>query len=154
MNQFREYENGVADVLAFLFGDTATVERNVRLPGRFSETRRQIDVLVRCRILDAADLTMIVDCKLWNSRLDVKDVESFIGLVQDVGADSGLLMVAEGASKAARARAASRVQLLGWVSRLAGSTLLAAGSCRAGRLGIRRGQIQRRQADGRPALVD
>lgn len=36
MSEYRDYENGVADVLAFLAGDSATVERDARLPGRRS----------------------------------------------------------------------------------------------------------------------
>lgn len=105
MSDYREYENGVADVLAFLAGDTATVERNIKLRGRRSGRLRQIDVLVRGRIFGMAEATMMVECKKWATRVDIKAVESFLGMVQDVGADVGLMMTTKGATAGAHERA-------------------------------------------------
>ena len=104
-SEYRDYENGVADVLAFLAGDSAAVERNVRLPGRRSGRGRQIDVLVRGRIFGMTDATLIVDCKRRRSPVDVKAVEAFIGMVEDVGADVGMLMTTAGSTRTARERA-------------------------------------------------
>jgi|NGEPerStandDraft_6_1074524.scaffolds.fasta_scaffold54703_1 hypothetical protein len=95
-----EYESAVADVLAFLAGDRATVERNVYLYGRRSKAPRQIDVVVRRRTF-GAEATLVVDCKRWAKRLDVADVGSFLSVVEDVGADQGLLVSTKGASEAA-----------------------------------------------------
>ncbi|GLL05142.1 restriction endonuclease [Dactylosporangium matsuzakiense] len=95
MSDYRDYENGVADVLAFLAGSSAVVERNVMLPGR-SGKRRQVDVTVGGRFSGLTQQFMIVDCKRWKSAVDIKDVESFIGMVNDVGADIGLLMTTVG----------------------------------------------------------
>jgi hypothetical protein len=47
---------------------------------------------------------LVIDCKCLGRRIDVKTVESFIGLVQDAGADRGLLVTTKGASEAARRR--------------------------------------------------
>lgn len=105
MSEYRDYENGVADVLAFLAGDSAAVERNARLPGRRGGRPRQIDVLVRGRIFGMADATLIVDCKRRRSPIDVKAVESFIGMIEDVGADVGMLMTTAGSTATARERA-------------------------------------------------
>jgi len=71
-----EYENAVADVLAFLAGDSATVERNVKLYGRRSKTDRQIDVVVRQRSF-GAETVLIVDAKRWDKPLDVADCRDF-----------------------------------------------------------------------------
>jgi hypothetical protein len=73
MTTYRDYENGVADVLAFLVGDAASVERNVRLPGRRSSRSRQIDIVVKGSFFGLTDGLMIVDCKRrarqpWRSR--------------------------------------------------------------------------------------
>ncbi len=108
-----EYENGVADVLAFLAGDAAMVERNVRLPGRRSWVARQIDVLVRGRVFGLTDAIVVVDCKRWAKPVDVADVGAFLDLVEDVGADVGLLVSTEGGSEAAheRSRQARGVRL-------------------------------------------
>jgi hypothetical protein len=79
VSESRDYEDGVADVLAFLADGSATVDRDVRLQGLRSGGRRQIDVVVRGRIFGMTNATMIVDYERWATPLDVKDVESFIG---------------------------------------------------------------------------
>ncbi|MET7426156.1 restriction endonuclease [Dactylosporangium sp. NPDC005555] len=97
-----EYENGVADVLAYLAGDAAVVQRNVRMPGRRSGTDRQIDVLVVGALFGTGSASMVVDCKRYASALDVNDIGTFVSLVEDVGADIGLLVGTSGASQAAQ----------------------------------------------------
>lgn len=78
-----------------------------RLPGKWSGTDRQIDVIVRGTFAGLPEVqTMIVDCKLVARRLDVTHVEAFAGLLEDVGATLGLLITAEGFSEAAKRRAA------------------------------------------------
>jgi hypothetical protein len=59
----RDYENGVADVLAFILGEHGAVERNVMLPTRDGSRRRQIDVVARVRIQGLVEILLIVDCK-------------------------------------------------------------------------------------------
>ena len=100
-----EYENGVADVLAFRAGGAAVVERNVRLLGHRSGVRRQVDVLVRGRVFGLTEAMMLVDCKRWAKPVDVGDVGAFLDLVEDVGADVGLLVTTKGGSGAAHERA-------------------------------------------------
>lgn len=102
---YREYENGVADVLRFIAGDGAEVRRDVRVSGRASGTARQVDVLVRGPMFGFADATLAVDCKRWKSKLDVADVEAFVAVLDDLGADLGMLMTTEGYTSAAKARA-------------------------------------------------
>jgi hypothetical protein len=105
VNEYRDYENGVADVLAYLAGGSATVYRDVRLSGMRSGRKRQIDVLVRGRIFGSADVTMIVDCKRRKKPVDVKAIDSFIGMVGDVGAEVGMIVTSSGSTAAAQARA-------------------------------------------------
>jgi hypothetical protein len=104
-NEFREYENGVADVLASIVGESATVERNVRLPSRSDGRHRQIDVLVTGTVFGLPDTRLVVDCKHWKKAVDKPAVEAFIGLVEDVGADMGLLVSAAGVTGSAVNRA-------------------------------------------------
>lgn len=104
-NEYREYENGVADILSAIAGGQATVSRNVRLPSRSGGRKRQIDVYVEGNFLDLTDARMIVDCKRWNKAIDVTHVEAFMGLLDDVGMDVGMLVSARGASDGARKRA-------------------------------------------------
>ncbi len=104
MSDFREYENGVADILSFLLGDAATVERNVHVLPRRGQRRRQVDILVRGRVFGLDDVTLAVDCKAWARRVAVGDIDRFLGFLDDVGADLGLLVSASGYSAAAKAR--------------------------------------------------
>ena len=97
-----EYENGIADILGYLARDFAVVDRNVHLHGRKSHQQRQIDVKVTGKIFGLDNATMIVDCKRYKSRIDVNHVGAFVALVEDVGADIGLLVTTAGASEAAR----------------------------------------------------
>jgi hypothetical protein len=102
---YREYENGVADVLRFVAGDGAEVRRDVRVGGRRSGTDRQVDVLVRGILFGFPDATLAVDCKRWKKKLDVADVEAFIAVLDDLGVDLGMLMTTEGYTPAAKTRA-------------------------------------------------
>jgi hypothetical protein len=104
MIDFREYENGVADILSFLLGDAATVERNVLAPPHRGRRRRQVDVLVQGRVFGLDGVTLAVDCKIWARPLAVGDIDRFLGFLDDVGTDLGLLMSASGYSAAAKAR--------------------------------------------------
>jgi hypothetical protein len=63
-----EYENGVADVLAFLAGPNATVERNVHLLGLRSKRKRQVDVL-NTTVAGLGATQVVVGCKRHSHRL-------------------------------------------------------------------------------------
>lgn len=83
---------------------TAEVLHNQRLQGRKSGRDRQIDVLVKDRI-GQYDIFIVVDCKDYKKPADVKSVEEFYGLVDDVGAQKGVLVCPSGFSAAAKTRA-------------------------------------------------
>lgn len=103
-----EYKDGVAALLAEKCVDRGTVERDARLPSGSGGRDRQIDVLVRLRLPEMDDGLMIVDCKRYGAKVDVKDVEAFIGMVEDVGAAMGLLLVTtEGYTSDADTRASA-----------------------------------------------
>ena len=111
MPEWRQYENGVADVFAFLLGDKATVERNVKLPGMLSKEPRQLDIVVRGRVLGRDEATLVVECKRWRSKLDVEDVGCFIDKIRDVGAKFGMLVTTVGATAGALERARAEPDL-------------------------------------------
>jgi hypothetical protein len=83
--------------------------RQHKIRGRYSKADRQIDVAVY-RHGNPSPILM-ADAKRYRTRLDVKAVECFIGMVDDVGANIGLLVAPKGFTVAAkqRARAASMV---------------------------------------------
>ncbi|MHA7297200.1 restriction endonuclease [Pseudarthrobacter sp. MDT3-1] len=120
----REYESAVADVVGFLAGGEVTVERDVYLPGRQSDTPRQIDILVRGPMFGLSEATLVIDCKRYSKKLDVNDVGQFAQALADVGAVAGWIVSTKGASRAAQQLASrqrgirteimSIEELLGW----------------------------------------
>jgi len=83
----------------------AEVLHNVRLDGRESGTKRQVDVLVKENV-GQYEIKIIIDCKDYKTPVDVKGVEEFDGLLRDVGAQKGVLVCPKGFSDAAKKRAA------------------------------------------------
>jgi hypothetical protein len=99
-----EYQEWVADWAQRAAGDTAVVEHDVKLLGRRSGVKRQVDALVTGRF--AGDLvgpvTAVVDAKLSKRNLNVTHVHTLAGLVDDIGADFGVLVTNRGFSQAAQ----------------------------------------------------
>lgn len=87
-----------------LLAPDAEVSHNVKRPGRHSKRDRQIDVLVRQKI-GQYEVLIVIDCKDYSRPVDVKGVEEFHGLVEDVGAHKGVLVCPKGFSQAAKERA-------------------------------------------------
>ena len=110
-----EYEDALLQQLRqefsnHLFSVAGTEDgRQHKIPGRYSLVNRQVDVAVY-RQSDPSPILM-ADAKHYRKRIDVKAVECFIGMVDDVGADVGLLVAPRGFTAGAkqRARAAGMV---------------------------------------------
>ena len=104
---WRDYEDHIYEKLTEMAGDAATVEFDRKLPGRFSEVDRQIDVLITGGFAGDVEknVVAIVDCKHYTRNIDVTHVEAFIGLAEDVNADLGFLITNTGFSPAAKRRA-------------------------------------------------
>jgi hypothetical protein len=100
---WQEYEEEIFEELRRRYPG-ASITRNATLPGRFSQTPRQIDVLIEAQVLDAA-IRIIVDAKKHAAPVDVNDVESFASMLADVAAHRGILISSSGYTKAATTRA-------------------------------------------------
>jgi hypothetical protein len=83
----------------------AEVLHNVKMLGRRTGANRQIDVLVREQI-GQYPINIIIDCKDYKHPVDVKGVEEFAGLLDDVGAQKGVLVCPVGFTANAKKRAA------------------------------------------------
>lgn len=103
MADYKDLELLVARIQREL-APNAEILHNQFLPGRKSNRKRQIDVLVRDRI-GQYEILIVIDCKDYKRRVDVKAVEEFYGLVDDVGAQKGVLVCPAGFSEAAKTRA-------------------------------------------------
>ena len=68
---------------------------------------RQVDILVTSTII-GKPFTAVVECKCFNKNVDVKTVDSFVGFVDDVKANLGIIVTNVGFTAAAKNRATQR----------------------------------------------
>lgn len=86
---------------------------NQKIVGINSKRSRQIDILITGQ-LAGFTVQIVIDCKHFSRKVDVKTVESFIGMLADVQASKGVLITNVGYTESAirRAKADTRdVQL-------------------------------------------
>lgn len=83
---------------------TADIRPNISLKGQFSKVPRQIDILIEDYVAGSRFRT-VVDGKFFSTRVDVKDIECFMGMLNDVEAHKGILITQQGYSEAAINRA-------------------------------------------------
>lgn len=103
---WKEYETAVYEECqrVYYFRD-AEIIKDTHIVGKYSGVKRQIDVLVKLLKDDVVTSTIIVECKYYGTKIDVKRVDSFIGCIEDVGADKGIIVSEKGFTKAAISRA-------------------------------------------------
>ena len=101
--EWKKYEKEIFESFRKNYPD-AKISYNQKILGRYSKTGRQIDVLIEGRIA-GKKLRLIIDGKYYSKNIDVKEVESFISMIEDVDAAQGILITSKGYSKAAINRA-------------------------------------------------
>ena len=82
----------------------ATITHDVMVPGRFSKKNRQVDILIKEISIDH-EFSIVIDGKYHNKKIDVNDVESFLGFLKDVSAHKGIMISPKGYTTAAINRA-------------------------------------------------
>lgn len=100
---WKEYEEQVLEALKSFHIDD-TIIYNHKIKGIYSNRSRQIDIYVEQKVGDKTFKT-IIDCKNYKTKVDIKKVESFISMVEDVGGDYGILISENGFTKSANNRA-------------------------------------------------
>jgi hypothetical protein len=112
---WRYYERIVAAIEAENAGIDLSVTANASIVGAISGARRQVDVLIDARWGDDLAMRVIVDAKHYKDKLDIKDIESFLSMMEDCRASRGILYCPHGCSPAAKRRAqdAVTISLLG-----------------------------------------
>lgn len=109
---WKDYEKEIHQQFKEMYPE-ADITHDTTLPGRYSKIDRQIDVLIEDYIVGDR-IRIMVDGKYFSENIDVKEVECFIGMMQDVAVDKGLLITQKGYSQAAIKRAhndPSRIEL-------------------------------------------
>lgn len=105
------YERLVARLLADQLQTDLCVTPNARIVGKNSGRSRQIDVLIEPRHDTDNTRRIVVDAKHRKRKIDITDVEAFLGLMKDVGATHGYLISPFDPTKAAERRAQMAVSL-------------------------------------------
>lgn len=100
---WRNYEREIEEQFREAY-PLAQIRPNAKVIGKFSKVERQIDLLIEEQASDFA-FRIVVDAKYRGRKIDVSDVEAFIGLTRDVEAHTGMLVALEGYTPAAVNRA-------------------------------------------------
>ncbi|MEZ4720870.1 MAG: restriction endonuclease [Flavobacteriales bacterium] len=101
--KWKEYEKEILKYFQQAYPKTR-ISFDQSVLGRYSKVERQIDILIEGDIA-GYKIRVVVDCKLFSRKIDVKQVESFSSMVKDVGGHQGVLITSKGYSKAAINRA-------------------------------------------------
>lgn len=56
-----------------------------KIPGRYSQIKRQVDILVKFRVADV-ECIGVFDCKCFGRNVDVQKIDNMVGFLDDVGA--------------------------------------------------------------------
>lgn len=105
------YERMIARIIADQLSTDYCVTPNAHVTGRITGIRRQLDVLIETRHESDNSRRIVVDAKKRSRKIDVTDVEAFIGLMGDIGATHGYLVCTAGHTSAAEQRAQSAVSI-------------------------------------------
>jgi hypothetical protein len=101
--KWKQFEVLVAKIQADLAGAKDIVTPNDKIMGK-TGIFRQIDISIKSNV-GQFQILVVIDCKDYNHPLDIKDVEAFISMAQDVQAHRAAMVAAHGYSEAARERA-------------------------------------------------
>lgn len=99
---WKEYERKLYEFLSDAYPD-CEITFDDFIFGIFSNVERQIDFAIRGNLAGKRILG-IVDCKYYKKNIDVKIIESFIGMMQDINANFGFMITNQGYSQAAKNR--------------------------------------------------
>ena len=101
--KWKKFEDLVAKIQTDLASD-CIVTPNDKIVGKRTGVERQVDVSVRRR-MGQFEILAIIESKDHARPLDVKDIEEFMGLAQDVGAHKAAIVASNGYSETAKTRA-------------------------------------------------
>jgi len=100
---WKKYEREILRYFQETFPET-TISFDKSIVGKYSKVNRQIDILIEGEVA-GYEIKIVVDCKNFSKNIDVKQVESFCSMVEDIEAHQGVLITQKGFSKAAINRA-------------------------------------------------
>jgi hypothetical protein len=99
-SDWRDLEE-VVEKLQRKFHQGAIIKRNDFIEGVKTKTRRQLDITIRYH-LGTSPILLVVDCKRRKSKVDSPQMQSFIGTMDDVRANHGIIVSERGFTKGAK----------------------------------------------------
>ena len=103
MKEWERYEQEIYDKYKNRFTNCEII-KNTKIVGKCSKVERQVDVLLK-GIVGDRPVDVILECKYFNKKVNVKTIDSFIGFLEDVGVKYGTLITNKGFSEGAKNRA-------------------------------------------------
>jgi hypothetical protein len=100
---WQRFERSVRELLAAL-DPVSTVAHNQKVPGRLSQVARQVDVWAVGSVV-GVEISIAVECKRHQRRVNVETVDQFVGKLLDIGADRGIIYSYSGFTDSAVTRA-------------------------------------------------
>lgn len=100
---WKEYEKLVFENIRESFPN-ADCQFNSKVLGKYSKGKRQCDVLIT-QTIAGETFKILVDAKYYSKRIDVKSIEDFISMCNDVDVTEGILVTPKGYSELAYNRA-------------------------------------------------
>lgn len=107
---WKRYERDIANLIRRRAVGPVKIRTDVKIEGRLSKVPRQVDIYVEGTVSEIADVAIVLDCKCFSKKVDVKDMEAFLGMVEDIGANMGMLVTTVGFTPGAKRRATNIVQ--------------------------------------------
>ncbi|MBI4296494.1 MAG: restriction endonuclease, partial [Chloroflexi bacterium] len=98
--KWRRFEQVAAEIQHAL-APNAEVTLNDHILGKDSGVGRQIDITVRQKI-GQYEILVAIDCKDYKTPVDIKDVDSFAGMIRDIQAHKGAMIAANGFTNGAK----------------------------------------------------
>lgn len=100
---WKKYEKEIFEIFRNEYPD-AEITLDSKIVGRYSKRSRQIDILIE-QYVAGNRLRIAIDAKFFNKKIDVKTVENYISMLNDIEAHKGLLITNVGYSQTALNRA-------------------------------------------------
>lgn len=100
---WQEYEKVVFQDIKDCFLDEECIF-NSKVLGKYSKGLRQCDAIIK-RTINGKEYKILIDAKYYSKKIDVKCVEEFISMANDINADEGILVTPLGYSQLAYERA-------------------------------------------------
>lgn len=148
----RVYELVVKKVVERLEpGATVRHDAKVRVVG--DDRVRQVDVYVEGRI-SGFPFTIVIDSKYYGKPLDVKDVDEFLGMLDDIKPNMGVLVSLKGFGSGAKKRAAKEGRRLNLCSVFLGGQSDFSAPIGIGIISVRRTDVEvRARLNGGPGFI-